>query len=123
MSIPTWRNGQAGFTLIEVVVAMVVATTAFAAFAGAVLGADRAYERARSREAEIESASQFLNRVALWSTEEYDARLGDRSQGSWVLRILRPGPALYQITLSDGTSGALLLETAVYRPQGDADPR
>ncbi|MBI3791854.1 MAG: hypothetical protein HY275_13380 [Gemmatimonadetes bacterium] len=77
--------------------------------------ASRAYARALSREDAITQASTFLGHVVLWNRDELSARLGEHAQGPWLLRIDRPTPALFTISLRTTPDGPALLWTAVYR--------
>jgi type II secretory pathway pseudopilin PulG len=112
-----------GAVLLEVLVALTILATAGAAIvamAGELAGS---IGRVRTADAETRSASAFLDAVALWTREDLDRRLGEHQQGPWRLRIDRPTPALYVVTLSDGTSGVELLSTALFRqPPADAAP-
>lgn len=72
-----------------------------------------AYQR---RYDEMLAASAFLDRVALWPSEDLARRLGERRQGPYVLRVMRPTPNLYELTLLNGETGTVLLWTAAHRP-------
>lgn len=67
-------------------------------------------------------ASAFLDAVVLWPREDLDRHLGERPEGPWVLRVDRPAPTLYAVTLlagpddSTATAGTLLLATSLFRP-------
>ena len=78
--------------------------------------ASRAVSDAREAEAGLREASAFLHAVALWPRSDLDQRLGDRRQGLWLLRIDRPAPELYVVTLSDSMGSARLLRTSLFRP-------
>ncbi len=107
--------------LLEVIIALAVLGTAILALTGWMLSSASAVERARKSERDVERASAFLDHVALWPAADLDRRLGDNPQGPWRLRVARPAPRLYEITIADSArAGTLLLRTAVYRPVLDA---
>jgi type II secretory pathway pseudopilin PulG len=81
----------------------------------------RAVARARMAEQDLTRASALLEAVALWPREDLDRHLGTRPQGSWRMRVERPLPTLYTITLTDSAAGIgvpPLLATALYRLEG-----
>ena len=110
-------SGRAGAVLLEVMVALAILAVAGVAAVAATGESMRAAARLRESEHRIRAASAFLEAVALWPREDLDRRLGDRAQGGWRLRIMRPSPTIYEIALTDSTGADLLLETAVYRPE------
>jgi hypothetical protein len=106
-----------------VIVALVILATAGAAIVTLTAELATTIIRARVADAETRQASAFLDAVALWTREDLDRRLGERRQGPWRLRVDRPAPSLYIVTLSDGASGAELLTTALHRqPPADVTP-
>ena len=110
-----------GAALLEVLVALAILAIAGVTLLSALGESVQALERSLARDREISSASAFLNVVALWPREDLDRRLGWREQGRWRLRIDRPEPELYAVTLADSTGMRMLLTTVLYRPvPGDA---
>jgi hypothetical protein len=103
--------------LLEVLVGLVILTTAGATVV--VLGAEtaRAVERARVAETQHQRAAAFFEIVTLWPRTDLDRHLGDREQGPWRLRVLRTTPSLYSLTLTDSLGARTLLHTVVYRPE------
>jgi type II secretory pathway pseudopilin PulG len=110
------RSDRRGAVLLEVVIAMVVLAVAGTSAVVMVAQSADAVRRARAADVQVREASAFLHAVALWPREDLDRRLGDREQGDWRLRILRPAPTLYEVTLTDGTGGRVILRTALHRP-------
>lgn len=108
---------RAGVVLLEVIVALTILSVAGAALA--VLASESAAAVRRAREASLETqrASAFLDAVALWPRADLDRHLGDRVEGPWRLRIDRPLPTLYTVTLADSGTRAVLLRTALFRPE------
>ena len=93
---------------------MVVLATAGVWAVGATVESQNAVVRLRAETQELQRANAFLNAVALWSRSDLDRHLGERSEGAWVLRVDRPLPTLYVITLTT-KEGRMLLRTALYR--------
>jgi type II secretory pathway pseudopilin PulG len=103
--------------LLEAIVALAIfATTGVAALTMAAT-ANRAAASAREAEQELREASRFLEAVALWTRTDLDQRLGERRQYPWILRIERPLPELYIVTLGDTLGGSPLLQTSLFRPE------
>lgn len=110
-------SSDAGGTLLEVVVALTILVVAGTASVSLVAQATRAVESARAEDRDLRAASEFLGAVSLWPKKDLDRRLGSHRQGPWSLRIHRPEPAVYAVTLSDTLTSELLLETAFFRPE------
>lgn len=108
---------RAGAVLLEAIIAMAILGIAGAAAAELVVQSSAAIASAERADREMRQASAFLADVALWPREDLDRHLGSRAEGAWRLRIDRPWPTLYTATLTDSTSGALLVSTALYRPE------
>ena len=115
-----WR--RPGVALLEVIVAIAILATAGVAALSMAAATTRAVSNARDADRELRDASAFLEAVSLWTRTDLDQRLGDRSQGPWILRIDRPANELYVVTLSDTLSGETLLSTSLFRPRGVDDP-
>lgn len=113
---------RAGAALLEAIVALALLATSGVAVAALGAGSSDAARRAREADARVRRASAFLEAVALWPREDLDRRLGDRTQGPWRLRIERPRPTLYLVTLADSAPPrATVLTTALYRPETTTD--
>jgi type II secretory pathway pseudopilin PulG len=108
-----------GAALLEALVALTLLGTVGSAAAWSATESLRAVQRMHAREAEQRAAERFFASVSLWPREDLDRHLGSHSQGRWRLRVDRPQASLYAITLSDTTSSAVLLQTALYRDEGD----
>lgn len=109
-------TARRGAALLEVLVALAILAIAGVTLLTAMGENLRALEQSQAGERDIASASAFLNAVALWPREDLDRRLGWREQGRWRLRIDRPEPELYAVTLADSTGMRMLLTTVLYRP-------
>ena len=110
------RAGRAGIALLEALVALTILTVAGLAATAAVRQGADSVRRAEAADADLRAASALLDAVALWPRADLDRHLGDRPEGVWRLRIDRPIPTLYLVTLSDSTGARMLVHTALYRP-------
>ncbi len=108
---------RSGAALLEVLVALTILVTAGAAAVAFASDATQRLVQAREREAVVRRVSALFNAVALWPREDLDRHLGVRPQGPWRMRIDRPAPTLYVVTLTDTLGGRELLRTALYRPE------
>ena len=78
--------------------------------------ATNSLDRTRRIESETRAVNRLMHAAALWSREDLDRHLGSRSQGVWRMRVERPLPALYTVTISDSTEARELLRTSLFRP-------
>lgn len=108
-----------GAALLEALVALALLGTVGSAAAWSATESLRGVQRMQAREAEQRAAERFFIAVSLWPREDLDRHLGSHPQGRWRLRVDHPLPAIYDITLSDTTSSAVLLQTALYRDESD----
>ena len=74
-------------------------------------------ERAHTAVNDVSAASGYLDRIALWTREDLDRHLGERRQGHWKVRIERPTPTIYDVTVCDSSGRRTLLRTWVYRAE------
>jgi type II secretory pathway pseudopilin PulG len=103
--------------LLEAVVALTILAVAGVAAVAMASESARTIAHIRETEAELRAASALMEAASLWTREDLDRRLGDRAQGPWRLRIDRPVPTLYTLTLTDSLGRAELLRTAIFRPE------
>ena len=113
------RRGKArrGVILLEVMVALTLLSLGAIAFVSLASESLDAVARAEAADRATARASAFLDAVSLWPRADLDRHLGDRAEGPWRLRIERPLPTLYTVVLTDTTTGAVLLTTALYRAE------
>src|SRR5258705_9429315 len=116
------RQGRRGAVLLEAIVALVIMATAGAAVASLAVECGQAVQRTRSTEAELRRANAFFALVALWPREDLDRHFGEHQQGSWRLRVERPGRTLYTIPLTHSLRPRVLLRTSLYRTEPPRDP-
>jgi type II secretory pathway pseudopilin PulG len=108
---------QPGMALLEVIVAMTILVTAALSTVAWVSQASDAVVRAAAAAAETDVASDYLDRIALWTREDLDRHLGPRREGVWTVTVERMTPALYTVTMRDGTNSNTILRTVLYRPE------
>lgn len=116
------RRSRRGMTLLEVLVALAILATAATAVLGLARQSWRTVQSARDADRSLLHASAFLDAVALWPREDLDRRLGDREQTPWRMRIDRPLPTLYVVTLADSSGRDTLLVTSLYRAEPSRAP-
>ena len=110
-----------GMVLLEVIVGLTilaVSATTMVELAGESL---RAVARANDADAEMRRADALLQAVALWPRADLDRHLGDRLEGAWNMRVDRPSPTLYTVTLRDTLTGRAMLRTSLFRAEANAD--
>ncbi len=117
------RRGRPGLALLECLIATVILAIAGVSLVVQLREALGVLDRVRRDDAELRQADQFLSKVRLWSRVELDARLGEREQGPYRLRVTRSMPRLYRLSLVDSGRTRVLLETTVYRPVEDDHAR
>jgi type II secretory pathway pseudopilin PulG len=103
-------------------VALTILTIAGLAATAAVRQGADSVRRAEAADTDLRQASAFLDAVALWPRADLDRHLGDRPEGLWRLRLDRPIPTLYLVTLTDSSGARTLLRTALYRPVSPGTP-
>ncbi len=108
-----------GAALLEALVALALLGSVGSAAAWTTTESLRAVQRMQARETEQRRAARFLSAASLWPRADLDRHLGDRPQGAWRLRIDRPTPTIYVVTVRDSLSGAVLVQTALYRDETD----
>ena len=110
-----------GAVLLEALVALVIVASAGAGVAVLAVESSAAVQRTRATEAEQQRAEAYMTVVALWPRDDLDRHLGERAQGPWRLRVERPVPSIYTVTLSDSLGIRALLRTSLYRPEPPRD--
>ncbi|HEU4648243.1 MAG TPA: hypothetical protein VFS33_04225 [Gemmatimonadales bacterium] len=103
-------------TLLEVLVALVVVTTAGVSLVAALANAVRTEQRAEATERTTQDAHRLLAALALLSATDLDRRLGSRQVGAFVVEVQRPEPGLYRIALAEVSAPELELLVTVVHP-------
>lgn len=104
-----------GAALLEALVALALLGTVGSAAAWSATESLRAVQRMHARESEQRAAERFFTSVSLWPRDDLERHLGDHPQGRWRLRVDRPMPTVFAVSLRDSSSHAVLLQTALYR--------
>ena len=73
--------------------------------------------RAGAAAAETDAASDYLDRIALWTRDDLDRHLGPRREGVWTVTVERTTVTLYVVTMRDGGNSHTILRTVLYRPE------
>ena len=110
-------SARPGAALLEVIVALTILSVAGLATLSASRQAADVVQRAQRADEETRAASAFLDAVSLWPRADLDRHLGVRGEGRWHLRVDRPSPTLYRVTLTDTTDARVLLTTSLYRAE------
>jgi hypothetical protein len=103
--------------LLEVIVALTIMSIAALSTISWLNQAVDTIVRTGGAAAEADSASDYLDRIALWPREDLDRHLGPRREGSWTVTVEHPAPALYLVTIGDTTNARAILRTVLYRPE------
>jgi type II secretory pathway pseudopilin PulG len=103
--------------LLEVIVAMTILVIAALATVAWVSQAADSVVRAGTAAEVADSASDYLDRIALWPREDLDRHLGARREGSWTVTVERKTSVLYTVTMRDSTDFHTILRTTLYRPK------
>ena len=111
------RNNR-GVVLLEVLVALVVLTTAGIALVEVVGAGLRGEREAREREQTLAAEERILAAMTLLNRIELDQRIGRRQVGAFIVDVQRPERTLYRIALLQQQSAHVEdLVTVVYRAQ------
>lgn len=108
--------------LLEAIVALTILAVAATTMVALAAASFNAVSRANDADAETRRANALLEAVSLWPRADLDRHLGDRAEGPWDLRIDRPNPTLYMVSLRDTASHAILLATSLYRAEAPRAP-
>lgn len=116
-------RARGGMVLLEAIIALAMLAIGAVSLITLADESLRAVRRAEAADAATARASAFLDAVALWPRSDLDRHLGERVEGGWRLRVERPLPTLYTVTLADTLNHDVVLATSLYRPEGsDAAP-
>ena len=105
-----------GAVLLEAIVALTVLAIIGSAAAWLATDSMRSVNRTHEREKNVREAARLLTAVTLWPREDLDRHLGRRRQGPWMMEVDRTDPIVYVVTLTDTASTAIVLRTALFRP-------
>ena len=117
------QSAKRGVALLEVLVALVILSTAVIAFVELVDAGIRAVTEGRVRERELTDEDRLLSAYTLLARSDLDRRLGTREVGQYRVNVQRPEPTLYRIALvRGGVPEVEDLVTVVYRPEAPHGP-
>jgi len=112
------RRGRRGVALLEVLVALVILTTAGVSLVGLVGAGLRWEYDARERERVLADEERLLAALTLLKRNEFDRRIGRHVVGTFVVDVQRPEPTLYRIAIAQTVSAQVEdLVTVVYRSE------
>jgi type II secretory pathway component PulJ len=116
-------RAESGIALLEVLVALVILSTAGVALVELV-GAGLQSERdARSREGTMVTEERLIVAMTLLKREDLDRRLGRHPVGEFFLHVERPERTLYRIALAEVRAPEMEdLVTVLYRPERPGAP-
>jgi len=111
------RN-ERGIILLEILVAVVILTTAGIGLVELVGSGLRAERAARQREDELATEERLLSALTLLNRTELDQRIGRRQIGEFIVNVQRPERTLYRVAvLRDQSPQVEDLVTVVYRAE------
>jgi type II secretory pathway component PulK len=108
-----------GAVLLEALIALAVLGTVGSAAAWSATESLRAVGHIHEREQAQRKAGRLLTAISLWPRADLDRHLGTSIQGPWRLRIDRPLVTIYDVSLIDTLSNAVLIRTSLYREDLD----
>ncbi len=112
------RRDQRGLTLLEVLVALVIVSTAGISLVAALGAAVRSERSAEHNERSAAEAHRLLGALSLLARVDLDRGLGTREIGELIVNVQRPEPTLYRIAIAERRAPeAEVLVTVVYRPE------
>jgi type II secretory pathway pseudopilin PulG len=117
------RRAEPGIALLEVLVALVILSTAGTALVELIGAGLRAERDAYEREQTLAAEDRVLAAMAVLKREDLDERLGRHPVGEFFVEVERPEPTLYRIALAEAHAPDLEdLVTVVYRPEPPSAP-
>lgn len=103
--------------MLEVIVALTIMSLAALSTVAWLNQAVDTIVRTNVAAAEADSASDYLDRIALWPREDLDRHLGPRREGRWSVTVEHPSRTLYLVTIGDVSGARVILRTVLYRPE------
>lgn len=106
-----------GVVLLEVIVAMTILVIAGLSAVVWVRQLSETLAHTREVTDDVVVASRYLDVIALWTRADLDRHLGERRQGICRVRVDRPVPTVYGVTMLDSLGEHVLLRTWLYRTE------
>jgi type II secretory pathway pseudopilin PulG len=110
------RRPKRGVALLEVMVGLTLLAIAGVGLLVVLVQATDSVHEIDRRDGEARAASGQLDRASLWTRDQLDARIGSTRLADWTLHVAPLTPTMYRVALADTMTGALVLETSLYRP-------
>lgn len=117
------RHPRAGFTLLELLVAIALLGVTGTALAAAVGGTRRTMEQVHDAELRTRRATTLLAGLARESRETLARRAGRRRLQGHEVRVSQVDRELFAITVLDTATREVLAATTVYRAEAGPDAR
>ena len=109
-----------GFSLLELLIALVVLIAAGLPLLSLSRQSVASDQHAQAAEARLEGANALLNAHALLRRRDLDIRLGERTVGSFIVRVARPEASLFRVAVVDTTPDRPELLVAVFYTPDDS---
>jgi len=105
-----------GSALLDVVIALVVLGLSGTAMITLLGQTAHSVRSVRNTERDVRDASDELARFVVYDRAQLAAMVGRRRSHGWSLEITQAAPDLFEVTIADNDTSAVLLRTSVYRP-------
>jgi len=116
-------RADAGIALLEVLVAVVILSTAGTALVALVAAGLQSERDARVRERTMVAEERLIAAMTLLRRKDLDRRLGRHPVGEFLVHVERPERTLYRIALAEARAPEVEdLVTVVYRPERPGAP-
>lgn len=115
------ERDRRGIALLEVLLGFALLAISGMAWITLAGQTARSLRDVRAAERTTLAAASTMEWVAIRTAPELDGMIGERRAGDFNVTIVRLIPALYDVTISDTTTGAPVLHSSVYAPYAAAD--
>jgi hypothetical protein len=102
--------------LLDVVIALVVLGLSGVAMIALLGQTAHSVRTVRNTERDVRRASDELGRFVVYDRSQLIAMVGRSSSHEWSIVVLQAGPDLFDVSIADSDTSAVLLRTSVYRP-------
>lgn len=105
-----------GSALLDVVIALVVLGLGGAAMITLLGQTSHSVRAVRKTEREVRRASDELGRFVLYDRARVMAMVGRSWVHGWSIEVAQATPDLFDVSIAESDTSAVLLRTSVYRP-------
>lgn len=105
-----------GSALLEVVVALVVLGLSGIAMITLLGQTAHSVRTVRNTERDVRQASDELGRFVAYDRPQLVAMVGRSASHGWSIEVVQAAPDLFDVTIADNDTSAVLLRTTIYRP-------